>query len=65
MQASQVDKDSMFSLINKWQSLGISQKVFCEEHKIRYHVFHYWYKRFKKRNLYLEHIVTEMVLEPK
>ncbi|WP_442345985.1 IS66 family insertion sequence element accessory protein TnpA, partial [Foetidibacter luteolus] len=34
----------MFSMIGDWQQSGLSQKAFCAQHGIRYHVFHYWYK---------------------
>lgn len=47
MRASDQDKESMFSLIRKWQASGMSQKTFCKEHDLRYHVFHYWYSQFR------------------
>ena len=47
MQDPHETKETMFSLIRQWQSSGISQKAFCEQHDVRYHIFHYWYKRFK------------------
>ena len=37
----------MFSLIEQWQQSDLTQKAFCEQHSIRYHVFHYWYKRYR------------------
>lgn len=37
----------MFSMIRGWQQSGVTQKAFCEEHDIPYHVFHYWYKCFR------------------
>jgi len=40
-------QQQMFSMINEWQQSGLSQKVYCEQHSIRYHVFHYWYKRYR------------------
>lgn len=39
-------QQQMFNLISGWQQSGMSQKLFCEQNGIRYHVFHYWYKRF-------------------
>src|SRR5215210_3711685 len=44
-------REQMFSMIRGWQQSGLSQKAYCEQHSIRYHVFHYWYKCF--RNLQL------------
>ena len=40
-------REQMFSMIRSWQSSGLSQKSYCEQHLIRYHVFHYWYKCFR------------------
>ena len=40
-------RDQMFSMIRSWQQSGFTQKAYCEQHKIRYHVFHYWYKCFR------------------
>ena len=43
-------QEQMFSMIARWQQSGISQKLYCEQHGIRYHVFHYWFKRYRDRN---------------
>ncbi len=40
-------REQMFNLVNGWQQSGLSQKAYCEQNEIRYHVFHYWYKRFR------------------
>ena len=40
-------EQQMFNMLTHWQQSGISQKLYCEQHGIRYHVFHYWYKRFR------------------
>ena len=40
-------QQQMFSMINEWQQSSLTQKAFCEQHTIRYHVFHYWYKRYR------------------
>ena len=37
----------MFSKLKDWQQSGLTQKAWCEEHQIKYHVFHYWYKRYR------------------
>ena len=47
MQALQETKEAMFAHIRQWQSSALSQKAFCEQFQIRYHVFHYWYRLFK------------------
>lgn len=41
-------QEQMFNLIRGWQQSGLSQKLYCEQQGIRYHVFHYWYKRFRE-----------------
>jgi hypothetical protein len=40
-------REMMFSKIREWQGSGVSQKTFCEQYKISYSNFHYWYKRFR------------------
>ena len=46
MQDQDVQKQ-MFGMVTDWQQSGLSQKLYCEQNGIRYHVFHYWYKRFR------------------
>ena len=40
-------QELMFSNIREWQQSGLTQKTWCEEHQIKYHIFHYWYKRYR------------------
>lgn len=40
-------KDHMFDKIVGWQQSGLTQKAFCAQHNIAYHVFHYYYGRFR------------------
>ncbi len=47
MQNNQEAKDQMFSHIRQWENRNQSQKAYCLEHNIRYHVFHYWFKRYR------------------
>ncbi len=47
MQYDDQIQQQMFSMILSWQQSGLSQKIYCEQHQIRYHVFHYWYRRYK------------------
>jgi hypothetical protein len=44
MQYSEATQQQMFSMIESWQQSGLTQKAYCEQHSIPYHVFHYWYK---------------------
>jgi hypothetical protein len=41
-------REQMFKLIEQWQQSGLTQNIFCEQQSIRYHVFHYWYKRYRQ-----------------
>ena len=43
-------REHMFSLIEQWQQSGLTQNTFCEQQSIRYHVFHYWYKRYREQH---------------
>ena len=47
MQYDEQVQQQMFSMINEWQQSSLTQKAFCEQQSIRYHVFHYWYKRYR------------------
>lgn len=60
----QYDKDTqqqMFSLISGWKQSGLSQKVYCEQNQIRYHVFHYWYKRYRDEQLVSKEIEASFI----
>ena len=41
-------REQMFKLIEQWQQSGLTQKAFCQQQSIKYHVFHYWYKRYRE-----------------
>ena len=49
MQSKEQTREQMFSMIADWQHSGRSQKKYCIEHNIAYHVFHYWYKRYRNQ----------------
>jgi len=40
-------KQQMFENIDRWQQSGLTQKAFCQQVNLAYHVFHYWYKRYR------------------
>ncbi len=48
MQRDETIREQMFAMITGWRQSGLSQKAYCEQHGIRYHVFHYWYKCFRQ-----------------
>ena len=51
MEYSEEVQQQMFSMIGCWQQSGLTQKSYCEQHSIRYHVFHYWYKKYRDTQL--------------
>lgn len=51
MQYSEATQQQMFSMIECWQQSGLDQKAYCEQYAIRYHVFHYWYKKYRDTQL--------------
>ncbi len=43
-------REQMFQLIEQWQQSGLTQNTFCQQQSIKYHVFHYWYKRYREQH---------------
>lgn len=50
MHSNEPVQQKMFSLIDQWQQSDFTQKLFCEQNNIPYHVFHYWYGRYRKQH---------------
>lgn len=48
MQNNEEVKKQMFSHIDQWKSSNQSQKSFCTDHNIAYHVFHYYFKKYRE-----------------
>ena len=46
-----MNREQMFSQIELWQQSGHTQKAFCEEKSIKYHVFHYWYGLYRNKDI--------------
>jgi len=40
-------RDKMFEIVRAWQQSDVSQKEWCRQEDIPYHIFHYWYRKFK------------------
>ena len=51
MQKDTKVREAMITMINHWQQSGLSQKAYCSQHDIPYHVFHYWYKVYRNVNV--------------
>ena len=47
MPSNQETQQQMFNLIQQWEKSDLSQKAFCKQSDLPYHVFHYWYKRYR------------------
>jgi hypothetical protein len=41
------EKQLMFQVIERWKTSGLTQREYCKQQGIRYHVFHYWYKVYR------------------
>jgi hypothetical protein len=40
-------KEKMFASINSWQQSDLTQREWCRQQDIPYHIFHYWHRKFK------------------
>ncbi len=40
-------REQMFANIASWQASELSQKQWCQDQGITYHVFHYWYRKYR------------------
>jgi hypothetical protein len=47
MESKQQTRDQHFAMITLWKQSGQTQKQFCLQNNIAYHVFHYWYKVYR------------------
>ena len=42
-------KERMFASIISWQQSDLTQRGRCRQQDIPYHIFHYWYRKFKNQ----------------
>ena len=47
MENKETVQQEMFNRIDQWQKSSLTQKAFCEQINLSYHIFHYWYKRYR------------------
>jgi hypothetical protein len=40
-------REQMFASIASWLSSDLSQKQWCQDQGIIYHIFHYWYRKYR------------------
>jgi|SRR4051812_29159747 hypothetical protein len=51
MQQVEQVKEQMYVHIEQWKQSGLSQKLYCEQQAVKYHVFHYWYRVYRDEHL--------------
>lgn len=47
MESKAYHRQQQLAMIASWQQSGISQKQYCLQNNIAYHIFHYWYKIYR------------------
>ena len=48
MAKSESTREQMFASIASWQTTDLSQKEWCRQQELPYHVFHYWYRMYRE-----------------
>ena len=51
MQSTEQLRQQNIAMIEAWQQSGLSQKQYCLQNNIAYHIFHYWYKRYRDKQI--------------
>ena len=65
MQNKEEVRQQMFAMIMQWRQSGLSQKAWCQQSGIAYHVFHYWYKRYRDTKITSQtSSFTELKVQP-
>ena len=49
MQNKTDQRTELLGMITQWQESGLTQKAFCINNNIAYHVFHYWYGVYRSK----------------
>ena len=49
MQNREELRQQNLAMIADWQQSGLSQKQYCLQNNIAYHLFHYWYKQYRTK----------------
>lgn len=49
MKISEQVQQEKFRMIEEWKKSGLSQKEFCKRANTGYHIFHYWFKKYKAK----------------
>ena len=40
-------REQMFASITSWQTSDLTQKEWCRQQGVAYHIFHYWYRKYR------------------
>ena len=48
MSKNELVREQMFASIASWQQNDLSQKEWCRQQDIAYHIFHYWYRIYRE-----------------
>lgn len=43
-------REQMFASIVSWRQSDLSQKEWCRQQDIAYHIFHYWYRIYREEH---------------
>ena len=43
-------REQMFASIASWQQSDLSQKEWCRQQNIAYHIIHYWYRIYREEH---------------
>jgi hypothetical protein len=43
-------REKMFASITSWQTSDLSQKEWCRQQGLAYHIFHYWYRIYREQH---------------
>jgi hypothetical protein len=57
MQAKKEQRAQKLEMIRDWQQSGTTQRAFCIDNNIAYHVFHYWYVSLRPSAYFLQSIL--------
>ena len=57
-------REQMFASIASWLSSELSQKQWCQEQGITYHVFHYWYRKYRDEHPSTDDSFVRLTVKP-
>ena len=64
MQNKKEHRAQKLQMIDEWQQSGLSQKAYCAANNIAYHVFHYWYGRYRSNQKATDSFLPVKITSP-